>query len=282
MVLLNWEYEQDGTNICRTREIAEAGMPLMVCPGTSGWLTHGSRLKSSIGNVSNFAARGRKHKAEGLLNTDWGDQGHRNFLGVSLHGFAHGAAHAWNGKGVDDARFTENFCYHVFGERTKRMAEAMRLLGNTYITCGCPSRNESLLYHALVEPLLHAKPPTRSPIEMMSETGLQEILDQLSDAKLWPAVSKSMGDFERLALRELKLAARMDCLASRRALTAKALRSGKTVRSTGLRRLSRQMHNMAEDFRKLWLSRNKVSRLQDNCKLFRQAERQSSRLADKR
>jgi hypothetical protein len=279
LVLLNWDYEQDGANVGRTKEIADAGVPVMVCPGTSGWLTHGSRLTNSIGNVVNFAAEGRRHGAEGLLNTDWGDQGHRNFLGVSLHGFAHGAAHSWNGKGVEDKRFTENFCYHVFGERTKRMAEALRLLGNTYVTCGRACRNESLLYHALVEPLVHTRRPARSAIEMMSEDGLHRILDRLSDAGLWPAPSKSMGGFERLALRELRMAARMDCLASRRALTAKALRGGNGVRSAELRRLSRQIHDMAEEFRELWLSRNKVSRLRDNVKLFRRAERESSQLA---
>ncbi|MHC4266669.1 MAG: hypothetical protein ACYSUK_12185, partial [Planctomycetota bacterium] len=98
---------------------------------------------------------------EGLLITDWGDQGHRNFLGISLHAFAYGAAHAWHGKAVDGKSFTENFCYHMFGQSTKRIARALKLLGSTYITCGKLSPNESLLYHALVEPLL----PTKTSIE---------------------------------------------------------------------------------------------------------------------
>ncbi|HUT31710.1 MAG TPA: beta-N-acetylhexosaminidase [Sedimentisphaerales bacterium] len=279
IVLLNWEYEHNGSNIARTKEIAGAGFRLMVCPGTSGWLTHGSRLANSLTNVTKFASEGRRHHAEGLLNTDWGDQGHRNFLGVSLHGFAHGAAHAWHGKAVDNTKFTGNFCRQVFGERTGRMAEALQLLGNTHVTCGCPCRNESLLYHALVEPLLHIRPPERSPIDMMDQTGLQRIIDQLSARALWPSPQKPMAPFERLALRELKLAARMDCLASRRALTAKALRAGKTVRNSELRRLSRQIHDMAEDFEKLWLARNKVSRLRDNCKLFKRVRHEASRLA---
>jgi hypothetical protein len=279
IVLLNWEYEHNGANIVRTKEIAKAGFNLMVCPGTSSWLTHGSRLGNSLANVTKFASQGRRHHAEGLLNTDWGDGGHRNFLGVSLHGFAHGAAHAWHGKAVDSAKFTENFCYHVFGQPAGRMAKALQLLGNAYITCGCPCRNESLLYHALVEPLLHNRPPERSPIDMMDETGLQRILSQLSTGALWPTPQKSAAPFERLALRELKLAARMDCLASWRALTARALRTGKAVGSAELRRLSRQMHEMAEDFKILWLARNKASRLRDNCKLFQRAEQESSRLA---
>jgi hypothetical protein len=221
IVLLNWEYEQNGANVTRTKEIARAGFNLMVCPGTSSWLTHGSRLGNSMENATRFASEGRSHRAEGFLNTDWGDQEHRNFLGVSLHGFAHGAAHAWHGKGVDNAKFTENFCCHVFGQRTSRMAKALQLLGNTHITCGCPCRNESLLYHALVEPLVHIRPPERSPIDMMDEAGLRKILSQLSARTLWPTPEKSMARFERLALRELKLAARMDSLASQRARAAR-------------------------------------------------------------
>jgi len=282
MVLLNWEYESDGVNIARTKEIADSGIRLMVCPGTSGWLTHGSRLPNSMGNVKNFAIQGRRYHSEGLLNTDWGDQGHRNFLGASLHGFAHGAAQAWHGKAVDEKRFTENFCYHVFGQRTGRMAESLKLLGNTYIMCGRSSRNESLLYHALVEPLLHTKPPTRSCIDMTNPAGLKQILIKLSDAKFWPQFPKSIGSFEKLAFRELKLAARMDWLACRRALAAKALRSGKNVKSSELLQLSRLMYETSEEFKELWLLRNKTSRLYDNLRLFNRVERESCRLAGKK
>ena len=279
MVLLNWEYESEGKNIRKTKKIAEAGMSLVVCPGTSGWLTHGSRMSNSTGNVRNFAIAGRRYNAEGLLNADWGDRGHRNFLGASLHSFAHGAAHSWNGRAVDEKRFTENFCYHVFGQRTSRMAKKLSLLGNTYIMCGRPMRNESLLYDALVEPLLHTTPPTRSCINMMKPAGLRRILNKLSDSKGWPEVSRTTGEFEKLALRELKAAARMDYLACRRALAAKAMRSGKDVKSSELLRLGRSIKEISEEFKELWLLRNKTSRLNDNLRLFKRVEQESYHLA---
>ena len=146
-----------------------------------------------MGNVTNFAAAGRKYHAEGLLNTDWGDQGHRNFLGVSLHSFAHGAANAWNGKAVDNARFTENFCYHAFGQKDNRMAEAIRLLGSTYITCGKTSPNKSLLFLSFFEPMLRDKTIECSAIDLMSEEGLRQITIELSDDNLWPADIKQWG-----------------------------------------------------------------------------------------
>jgi len=282
MVLLNWEYEGNGKNIGRTKEIAKSGMPFMVCPGTSGWLTHGSRMSNSMENVRNFAIAGRRYGAEGLLNTDWGDRGHRNFLGASLHSFAHGAAHSWNGKAVNEKNFTKNFCYHVFGQRTNRMAESLKFLGNTYVMCGKPMRNESLLYDAMVEPILHTAPPARSCIDMMTPAGLKQILNKLSDGKGWPEAPGTMKAFERIAFRELKLAARMDCLAGRRAPTAKDLRSGKNVKSSELLRLGELMHDISKEFKKLWLLRNKTSRLHDNLTLFKRVEQESFRLAGKK
>jgi len=272
MVLLNWEYEQGGKNIKRTREIAESGLPLIVCPGTSSWLTHGTRLPNSMGNVASFAAQGRKYNAEGLLNTDWGDNGHRNFLGASLHSFAHGAANAWNGKAVDNDRFTDNFCHQAFGQQNNRLAKALRLLGSTYITCGKTVPNKSLLFMSFFEPMRGDKAVENSAIDSMSMAGLRQIAAGLSDDSIWPADVRSMGDFEQLALKELKLAARMDCLASRRALAAKALRAGHNVKGLELRKLSRQMRDVGRDFKDLWLARNKFSRLKDNMRLFNLAE----------
>jgi hypothetical protein len=282
IVLLNWEYESDGENIRKTEKIAKSGIRFMVCPGTSGWLTHGSRMNNSMENIRNFAIAGRKHKAEGLLNTDWGDRGHRNFLGVSLHSFAHGAAHSWNGRVVDEKKFTENFCKQVFGQQTNTMAKKLKLLGNTYLMCGKPMRNESPLYDALVEPLLYTAPPTRSCIDMMKQAGLRRILDKLSDGESWPVEIKTMEAFEKTALRELKTAAKMDDLACRRALAAKLLRAGKSVKRSELARLGRSIKEMSEEFRKLWLLRNKTSRLQDNLTLFKQIERELYDLADKK
>jgi hypothetical protein len=81
-----------------------------------------------------------------------------------------------------------------------------------------------------------------------------------------------MGKFEQLALRELKLATLMDCLASKRALAAKALRAGQTVKISELRQLRKQMHDIGATFKELWLARNKISRQNDNMQLFNLAE----------
>ncbi len=258
IVLLNWEYEQNGKNIYRTKELAKAKLPFMVCPGTSGWLTHGSRLSNSMANVMNFAKQGRKFGAEGLLNTDWGDNGHRNFLGVSLHSFAHGAAHSWNGKAVDNNKFTENFCNHFF--RQPSLAKIIKVLGNNYLTCGTNVLNRSWLYFALVEPVKNIE--SDSYINLMNEKGLKKIIEQFSDESIWPKLSKTE-NFKKTAYEELKLAGQMDSLAAKRSLALKKKKYPE------LRQMKKQIQKMADNFKRLWLLQNKVSRLNDNLQLFR-------------
>jgi hypothetical protein len=281
ITLLNWEYEHNGPNIKRTKEIADAGIDMMVCPGTSSWLTHGSRLANSMKNIKSFAAEGREHQAEGMLITDWGDQGHRNFLGVSLHAFAHGAAHAWHGRGVDDERFTKNFCRSMFGQTNTKLAKAITMLGNTYLTCGATAANRSVLFDALYEPI-RVKPETApSSIDSTTDRGLQKIVHSLSSNSLCPSIRTHLPEFERIALKEMKLAADMDLLAAKRALAVKQIRKGRTVQRSQLVRLARNTGSIANRFSDLWHLRNKRSRLSDNSRLFRKMQREMLAIADK-
>jgi hypothetical protein len=279
VVMLNWDYNAGGLRIARTAELARAGLAMAVCPGTSAWQTHGTRLANAVANVAQFAAAGRRWDAEGLLNTDWGDFGHRNFLGVSLHGFAHGAAHAWHGRAVDDEKFTETFCFHVFHQRSHRLAGALRMLGDSYRLCGGDNRNSCALYHALVEPLARREGDKLARIDQTNVVGLQQILKAMPSERFWPEASPDLARFEALALEEFSAAAAMDVLACRRALAAKDLRAGKAVPSKTMAGLAKGMREVSKRFAALWQARNKPSRLRDNLALMRQAEVESRRLS---
>ena len=137
--MLNWDYNPAGKRIRRTREIVDAGLAVMVCPGTNSWQSHGCRLAMGMKNIAKFAAEGLRCGAEGFLNTDWGDYGHRNMLAVSLHNLAYGAAHAWHTQGVRDGGFTERFCRSTFGLSGEEMAASIRILGRARRPWACPT-----------------------------------------------------------------------------------------------------------------------------------------------
>ncbi len=274
IVMLNWQYIANGPRIARSAEIADAHLPLVVCPGTSGWLSHGSRLANAVANVANFAAEGRRRGAEGLLNTDWGDDGHRNPLGASLHGFAHGAAHSWHGAAVDDATFTERFCRQYFCQRQgdERLASYVRLLGGTAEMIRSPSAYRVSLYRALVEPLAAplggprpAEPEAKDSIGQIPTDGAWEVIERIGPALAdMPSPDSQRDEFEKLALAELALAGRMDMLAARRAVAAAKLRTGQCPSAADLSALADETANVSDEFQRLWLARSKPSRLADN------------------
>jgi hypothetical protein len=292
VVMLNWDYAAKGRLMPRSREFAEVGLPSMVCPGTSSWQRHGTDLPNAMGNVTNFVKVGKRLKVEGVLNTDWGDFGNRNPLGVSLHGYAHGAARAWYGAGVDDATFTTTFAQQVFGDRGG-LSDAIRTLGETARLVNPDSR---CLYHALVEPIRgpanrfvkrfrrvslvgHYPDQFPSMIERGNSEALQSVIDRLSVADLWPAADSSLPDFELQALADYRLAAAMDTLAAERSLLGQAYRMGCEIPPAELTAWADAMADLRDGFEGLWRLRFRPGKLADNLKLMRAAEAECRQLA---
>ncbi len=86
---------------------ADGAQEFYVAPGTASWLSLAGRSRNALGNIHNAAAAGLKHGARGLLVTDWGDNGHQQFLAVSMVPFAFGAAASWNLASVPNPAIAE-------------------------------------------------------------------------------------------------------------------------------------------------------------------------------
>ena len=275
IVMLNWDYNPNGHRIDRSDEFTAAGLPLVCCPGTNSWQNHGTCLAQANGNIIKFARIARQLGAEGLLNTDWGDFGHRNPLGVSLHGFALGAASAWGGAQVKLSRFAEAFTFHTFGDRTGRLAQALKTLGGWW---------GGQLYHSLLEPL---DPSPKWGSWMLGlrrihypNTKTTAVRRRLEATKAlrFPRLTPQH-KFEALAMEEFELARRMDVLACQRIIVGRDLRASKAVPARMLRRLADDTITLADDFARLWRARNRPSRLRDNLAGFRYAAAEARKLA---
>jgi len=287
VVLFNWDFYKGGNYMRRTREFAAAGVPFIVCPSACAFQSHSSRMLRSMRSISSFAEEGRKYGAEGLITTDWGDCGHRNPLGASLHGFAYGAAYAWGGSSLDDgvfhrtgglngpvpwkptqeeAAFTRSFCFHVFGQRDDGMAKRMHFLGDTYHLVS-PGGDDATLFWAWREPLM-SPAGLETEIYQTSASGCRKVIAKLEDPGIWPAPTREMDRFEALALEEFALAARMDVMACRKALLGRELVAGGSVAGADLRKFAADMEDLAGQFSRLWLARNKPSQLQGNLDMF--------------
>lgn len=268
IVMLNWDYYPESKSIRRTKEFAKAGLPFICCPGANDYQSHGSRLQAAINNVSVFSKEALKCGAEGIINTSWGDGGHRNTLAIALCSFAHSAAHSWNTRAVDDSRHVCNFTFHAFGDRTGKLAKFLKILGN--------DESDHWAYHTLTEALEKPEPFMKFyglGMAVINEVSLssgqiERHIQSLSKLScLEPG--KDMDSFEALSLEEYGLAGEMEYLAYKRLQLARVIRAGRMPKSAELKKHLFQMQKMAEDFARLWRLRNRPSRLCENISAFR-------------
>ena len=124
---LDWGYAHDHP-FDRVEDFRKAGVPFFVCPSTSAYVSLFPRIPESRADIAGFARAGKKFGARGLLNTDWGDGGHYNFLELSTYGYLFGAEQAWN-TGADTLGFDARFCGLFLGTRDPAVADAIRELG---------------------------------------------------------------------------------------------------------------------------------------------------------
>ena len=128
VTVLDWGYDHNHP-FDRIGDFKKVGLPFYACPGTSSWVSLMPRLHEAAANISGFAAAAHKHGARGLLNTDWGDGGHYNFMELSWHGYLFGAEQGWN-TSADTKDFTQRFCCLFLGECSKDLAKAITELGD--------------------------------------------------------------------------------------------------------------------------------------------------------
>ena len=128
ITVLDWEYSRN-VAIDHPRPIARRKLNFYVCPGTSSWVTLFPRLHEAMGNITQMAHSGIKYGAEGLLNTDWGDGGHYNFMELSWPAYLFGAEQAWN-PAADRKSFMHRFCKNFMQCDDPRMTAAVMQLSD--------------------------------------------------------------------------------------------------------------------------------------------------------
>lgn len=273
IVMLNWAYDAANAKIEKSKLIADAGLPFMVCSGTNGWGTHGSRLRAAIANVDVFVKNARQYGAEGLLHTDWGDRGHRNTLAVSLCSFAHAAAHAWNGRAVQNETFPATFCRFAFGQTDNRFADQLEVIGSITTLVG----SHAGLYYSLRQGLFE-DPSSRSlrvtrylPDEKlfaaMDRVKLQDAAERLAplcNLSAWPELPAAADRFDRLSRESFALAAKQDYAACKRMLIAHRLKDGQLVTAGEWKQMDGLLGDLGKQFDTLWLAQNRPSRLKEN------------------
>jgi hexosaminidase len=132
VVALDWGYEATHPFEAECAAFAEAGLPFYVCPGTSSWNSLGGRWGNARANIDAAIRAGLAAGADGLLLTDWGDNGHWQQLPVSYPAWLYGASAAWNPEAAAGLDLEGALSAHLFGDETGKKARGLMLLEELY------------------------------------------------------------------------------------------------------------------------------------------------------
>jgi hexosaminidase len=221
VTLLDWVYAPADTY--PTVEVfAEAGRQFWVCPGVGSWNSIFPRLYDANINIRNYVRDGVAAGAKGMLNTDWGDAGHYQPLGLSWYGYVFGAAQGWSGGTTSDEGFEAAFGPLFFGQDCEAAMEALHQLAHTNELPNVYRRNRSHTVLALFdEPLTGA---TVEGEDALPPQTLSEMQALAEDAAITFDVL-APGDPRELTLREMASAARLTAYAARKTALAQAVRA---------------------------------------------------------
>jgi hypothetical protein len=270
---LIWNYEAGQSYEEVSALFQSAGQPFYVCPGTSSWNSLAGRLANMLANSLDAARSGLAHGAQGYLNTDWGDNGHWQTLPFSLPGFAAGAAFNWCLETNQNLRLDAVVSRFALDDRSGAAARAIFRLGNLYRLTGMELPNSSALFWLLQYPLDRLRGLPRLPAERIDacQAEIEAGLGELDGAQIQ---RPDAGLLER----EIRLAARMLRHACMR---AQLLNQGDFAASQSLiRELLADSSGFLEEYRQIWLERNRPGGLADSAGRIERLVEEYSRLVN--
>jgi hypothetical protein len=267
VVLLDWHYDP-ADEYPSVETFAEAGRRFWVCPGVGSWNCLFPRLYGANVNIRNLVRDGVAAGAEGVLNTDWGDYGHYQFLGLSWYGYVFGAAQGWSGGTTEDEEFEAAFGSHFLGPEQEAVMEVLHKLARTNDLPGVHRPNRSHTVLALFD-----EPLTGGTVEGEDALPAETLVEMETLAcEAAAALDQLAPDHPReLTLREMASAARLTAYAARKVALSQEIRQGLRDPDLdadrvyeyimALKVLDVELEGLRAEFESLWLARARRSEM---------------------
>ena len=264
----------DGVTVCewgyddwypfdeRCADLAAAGVPFWVAPGTSSWLSILGRMTNARATCRRAAEAARAHGGTGYLNTDWGDNGHLQQAVVSEPALAYGAAVSWCLDANADLNLADALSTHVFGDPTGMLADAVLALGDAHRLITPQFPNMSALVASLYYPQL---PVGRGLTEGLAPEELDRVQACLDGARRSATDSRPSRTDTAQLVDETVFETDLVALLVRD--TRSRLAGDGTIGSVpaGARKqLTTELDGLIERYQALWLARNRAGGLQDS------------------
>lgn len=132
VTVLDWGYEADAPFEEHAAMLQQSGIPFILCPGTSTWLSLTGRTDNMLQNIRSAAEAALRHGARGVLLTEWGDMGHAEYESLNEPALAHAAACCWSGAPADEETLASWLDRFVFLDEAGVMGRLVLELGRCH------------------------------------------------------------------------------------------------------------------------------------------------------
>jgi hypothetical protein len=262
VTVCEWGYDAGSPFDERAATYAAAGRPCWIAPGTSSWLTVVGRITNMRANNAEAVDALLAHGGQGVLNTDWGDNGHLQYLPISEPGLAYGAAVAWCAATNRDLDLASALSTHCYDDSTGELGTALVALGDVYRALTPQMVNVSTLTLPLYWPQMIVG---RWPLKGAATEEYESAEATLADAAASLRRSRPGRDDGRLVLDELTNATALVSVVARdgrlRTLGDGSLGSVPARDRAGL---ATALEPVIEEHERLWLARNRPGGLPDS------------------
>ena len=265
VTICEWGYEEWWPFASRAEALAATGRPFWLCPGTSSWLSVVGRTSNAIANNRGAVEAALATGATGVLNTDWGDCGHLQYLPVSEPGLAAGAAFSWclaANSDLNAESLAAALDVHCFDDPSAVLARTLLTLGDAHRRVDVQVPNMSILCLPLYQPGMRLGDGATSGVAAAdfakAEGAIGDAVDALS-------LARPDRDDGALVVEELRAGADLVTLLCRDSQARlEADGSLAEVPRATRRDLATRLEPMLEQHRALWLARNRPGGLADS------------------
>jgi len=241
-----WGYDAGHPFDAQCGRLAELGRDFLIAPGTGTWQSFTGRLANARANVREATAAARRHGAEGILMTAWGDNGYHQPWPTLWIPLAEAAAMAWCGAtNADPDPVLAVLPFLEDGADAPEVAAALVALGALDERIPVSIRNKSLAWE-----LLCGDPAARA--ELGLSLAVPDVVGSLGWLGACADLVRKIGDAR---VREELLLGVM--LARAGLVTAGQRPPGEEAR-----------RELAERHRRAWLARNRPGGLAESLALL--------------
>ncbi len=124
VIFIDWGYDRGYPFESHAEQIAKTGVRFCAAPGTSTWNSFAGRRADMLATTESAAAAMKKHHGLGLIQTDWGDFGHLQYLPFSWPGMLQAAGCAW-GEAPSETAVIRHIDRHLAPEGKGRLGRCI-------------------------------------------------------------------------------------------------------------------------------------------------------------